>query len=158
MAERESARKFWETLDREAIAAAIREAEARSLGEIRVHVHRGRVSDPRAEAERTFFRLGMEKTRGRTGCLIFVAPEERAFAVIGDAGVHEKVGDSFWQNARDAAALHFSAGRFTEGLVEAVRRLGDVLAQHFPASPGEGNPNELPDAVSEGGGEGKSGT
>ena len=40
-------------LDDERIVAAIREAEARSRGEIRVHVAEGPVPDARAAARRT---------------------------------------------------------------------------------------------------------
>lgn len=147
VSERISMQQFFEGLDRGAIVYAIRRAESKGLGEIRVHLHRGRVADAREEAERAFTRLGMAKTRSRSGCLIFIAPEERAFAVIGDAGIHERVGDTFWLDARDAAAALFAEGRFTEGIVAAVDRLGDALAMHFPKEPGD--VNELPDDVSE---------
>lgn len=146
-----SAAEFWSSLDREAVSAAIREAEAKGHGEIRVHLHHGRVEDPRAEAERTFLRLGMQRTARRSGCLLFVAPAERAFVVLGDEGIHGRAGEAAWAAARDAAAVHFLAGRFTEGLVAAVRILGDELARHFPRGAGEPNPNEIPDELSEGG-------
>ncbi len=149
MTKRESTKDFLERLDRAAIVAAIREAESKGLGEIRVHLHKGRVSDPRAEAERVFTRLGMARTAHRTGCLLFIAPEERAFAVIGDAAIHEKVGDDFWLDARDAASRPFAEGRFTEGIVAAVARLGEALARHFPREKGVANLNELPDDVTE---------
>jgi uncharacterized membrane protein len=142
-------RDFFDLLDRGAIAAAIRTAEAKGRGEIRVHLHRGKVRDARAEAEKTFARLGMAKTELRSGCLVFVAPEERAFVVLGDEGIHRRAGDGFWEAARDAAAVHFLAGRVTEGLVAAVTLIGDELAKHFPWKTGEANPNELPDDVSE---------
>jgi len=144
---RGAARTFYDSLDRPAIVKAIQEAEARGHGEIRVHIHHGRTTEPRREAERVFERLGMTATARRSGCLLFLAPDEKAFAVIGDSGVHQKVGDTFWLDARDAAAAHFAAGRFTEGIVAAVRKLGDALATHFPKENGEANPNELPDDV-----------
>ncbi len=146
-----SAEEFWRSLDREAVAEAIREAEGKGHGEIRVHLHHGKVENPRAEAERTFLRLGMQKTARRSGCLVFVAPAERAFVVLGDEGIHGRAGEAAWAAARDAASLHFLAGRFTEGLVAAIRILGDELARHFPREAGEANPNELSDDLSEGG-------
>jgi uncharacterized membrane protein len=142
------AKAFFEGLDRPAIVEAIRKAEDRSFGEIRVHLHHGTVENAKAEAERTFVRLGMEKTARGTGCLLFLAPASRAFAVVGGAGIHEKVGDGFWLEARDAARLHFAEGRFTEGIVAAVEKLGDALALFFPRS-GVPDRNELPDDVSE---------
>jgi uncharacterized membrane protein len=140
---------FLSRLDRPAIVAAIREAESKGLGEIRVHVHHGRVDDPRAAAEKVFVKLGMTATQHRTGCLLFIAPAERAFAVIGDTAIHEKVGDDFWLDARDAAARHFVEGKFTEGIVAAVAKLGDALAANFPRETGAKDVNELPDDVSE---------
>jgi uncharacterized membrane protein len=142
------AKAFFESLDRPAIVDAIRRAEARSFGEIRVHLHHGSVADARAEAEKTFLKLGMDKTARGSGCLIFLAPESRAFAVVGGTGIHEKVGDGFWLEARDAARERFTEGKFTEGIVAAVGKLGDALALFFPKD-GVSDRNELPDDVSE---------
>lgn len=139
---------FFEDLDRPAIVEAIRNAEGRSFGEIRVHLHRGPVEDARAEAERTFLKLAMDRTARGSGCLIFIAPASRAFAVVGGAGIHEKVGDAFWLEARDAARERFAEGKFTEGIVAAVAKLGDALALFFPRD-GVADRNELPDDVSE---------
>ena len=149
MAKSEKAKSFFDGLDRPAIVEAIGRAEARSLGEIRVHLHHGAVNDARADAEKAFLRLGMDKTIQGTGCLVFIAPESRAFAVIGGSGIHEKVSEGFWAEARDAARARFAEGKFTEGIVEAVTSLGDALAKHFPKVEREENPNELPDEVSE---------
>src|ERR1035437_11088042 len=132
MAKSEKAKSFFDGLDRPAIVEAIERAEAKSLGEIRVHLHHGAVNDARAEAEKTFLRLGMDKTIRGTGCLVFIVPESRAFAVIGGAGIHEKVGDGFWVEARDAAPARFSEGKFKEGIVAAGGRLGGALPPFFP--------------------------
>ena len=144
----DTAKTFFESLDRPAIVEAIRRAEAKSYGEIRVHLHRGPVEDARAEAERTFLKLGMDKTARGSACLIFLAPASRTFAVVGGAGIHEKVGDGFWLEARDATLGPFREGRFTEGIVAAVGKLGDALALFFPRE-GTSDRNELSDDVSE---------
>ncbi len=151
MAKKSGAREFFENLDRPAIVEAIRRAEAKGRGEIRVHLQHGRVGDVRKAAEATFLKLGMNRTVHRTGCLIFIVPDERSFAVIGDVAVHEKVGDAFWLAARDAAAARFAEGRFAEGIVSAVDRIGDILAKHFPRPSGERDVDELPNDVTEGG-------
>ena len=41
----------------------------------------------------------------------------------------------------------FRRGDFTDGLLEGIAKVGDVLALHFPTRPGAGN--ELPDEVTE---------
>jgi uncharacterized membrane protein len=141
---------FVKALDDGRIVAAIRKAEARSRGEIRVHVAEGLVNDARAAAAADFERLGMTRTAERNGVLILVAPESQAFAVIGDRGIDERCDEGFW--ARVVEALHgdFRAERFTEGLVAAVERVGDALERHFPRRPDEVDENELPDAISRG--------
>ncbi len=148
MARSKEAAAFFEALDRPAIVEAIKRAETKSFGEIRVHLHHGPVSDALKAARATFKKLGMDKTVHGTGCLLFLAPASRAFAVIGGAGIHEKVGDGFWAEARDAAQALFVDGKFTEGIVAAVDKLGDALALFFPKR-GPADTNELPDEVSE---------
>jgi uncharacterized membrane protein len=139
---------FVETLDDGRIVAAIQEAESRSRGEIRVHVSHRIVDDSRAEAAVVFEKLGMTRTEERIGVLLFVAPASRSFAVIGDRGIHERCGEDFWVGVAQAMRELFRAGRFTEGIVAGVARVGDELARHFPPRPDQADRNELPDAVS----------
>jgi uncharacterized membrane protein len=42
-------------------------------------------------------------------------------------------------------AERLKAGHFTDAVVSAVNRVGDILAQHFPRDPGD--INELPNQV-----------
>jgi uncharacterized membrane protein len=139
---------FLDEIDDERIVAAIRAAEARSRGEIRVHVAEGPVEDARRAAEADFARLGMAGTAERTGVLILVAPESRSFALVGDRGIDERCPPGFWEELAAGMAGEFRVGRFTDGIVAAVARLGDELARHFPRRPGEDDRNELPDGVS----------
>ena len=148
MARSKKATAFFDGLDRPAIVEAIKRAEAKSFGEIRVHLHHGPVSDALESAKATFAKLGMDRTAYGTGCLLFLAPESRTFAVIGGTGIHEKVGDGFWAEARDASRASFADGKFTEGIVTAVDKLGDALARFFPKER-LADTNELPDDVSE---------
>jgi uncharacterized membrane protein len=141
---------FEKAIADERIVAAIREAEARSRGEIRVHVAGRLVADARAEAVRVFDRLGMAKTGEGNGILILVAPASQAIAVIGDRGIHARAPEAWWKTVADAIRDEFRAGRYTEGIVAGVRAAGDELARHFPRDPGTADRNELPDAVSRG--------
>ncbi len=141
-----SPRDFAERLPREEIVNAIRAAERRTSGEIRIFITHRPVDDPVAAATDQFRRLGMEKTRVRNGILIFVAPKSRNFAVIGDAGIHERCGQAFWQGLVNDVGDFFSRMEFGAGLIHAIARVGELLAQHFPAARGD-NPNELPDDI-----------
>jgi uncharacterized membrane protein len=140
-------RHFIAKLDRQLIESAIRAAELKTSGEIRVIIHRKPVADAVAAAQGEFLRRGMQKTRDRNAVLIFVAPTSQNFAVIGDEGVHRQCGDTFWPELAARMTEHFKAGRFTDGLVQGIGRAGELLARHFPRRPDDRN--ELPDAVIE---------
>jgi uncharacterized membrane protein len=141
-------REFLSKLEHERIVEAIRDAESKTSGEIRVLIQRGMLkSDPLIAAQRKFHRLGMHKTRERNAVLIFVAPRAHKFAVVGDKAIHEKCGDEFWQRIVTAMQDCFRQDKFTEGLGGAVMIVGDMLAQHFPKTSSDAN--ELPDDVIE---------
>ncbi|HET7451203.1 MAG TPA: TPM domain-containing protein [Thermoanaerobaculia bacterium] len=133
--------------DHERIVAAIAEAERKSSGQIRVHLHHRAVRDPIAAAKTVFERLGMTKTAEKNGALVFVAPKSRNFAILGDSGIHARCGDDFWREAADAMSEQFRRGDFAGGIVATVGKLGDALAAHFPR--GEESTNELPDEIDE---------
>jgi uncharacterized membrane protein len=141
-------RSFLKTLDDGRIAEAIRDAETRSRGEVRVHVAEREVADPRTEAALVFERLGMTDTAERNGVLLFVAPASQSITVLGDRAAHEVCGDAFWESVVQQVREEFRAGRFTEGIVAGVRAVGDALERHFPRRPGDTDRNELPDTVS----------
>ena len=126
---------------------AIRAAEQRTSGEIRVALARFWFwGDVRRSAERTFVRLHVDKTRRRNGVLIFLAPWRRRLAVIGDVGAQEKLPVDFWKTVVEAITSHFRGGDRTAGLVAAVNMVGDALAAAFPREAAD--VNELPDSVS----------
>jgi uncharacterized membrane protein len=140
---------FLSALDNDRIVTAIRDAESRSQGEIRVHVSSQAVSDVQAAAQAVFEKLGMTKTALRNGVLIYVAPSSQKFAVLGDQGIHERCGAGFWADVAASMEGDFRAGRFTDGLVKGVARAGEALTTHFPLPVGAADKNELPDDVSE---------
>jgi len=139
---------FLDRLDHDRIVAAISAAEARSRGEIRVHVARKAVEDPQRAAAALFEKLGMHATGERNGVLLFVAPASQRFAVVGDKGIHEKMGEGFWKEVASAMEEDFRQGRFTDAIVKGVTKAGEALAVHFPRT-GRPDVNELPDEVSE---------
>jgi len=144
-----SASNFIKELREPEIVTAIRAAELKTSGELRVFIsHQEQLADPVAAAQEQFTRLGMTQTRDHNGVLIFLAPGPRKFAVIGDSGVHDRCGEPFWQELAHVMTDHFSKGEFTEGVVVGIQRAGELLAKHFPRQPGD--QNELPDRVDHG--------
>jgi uncharacterized membrane protein len=142
-------KSFLGALDHERIVKAIQDAEARSRGEVRVHVSQKAVADAHAAAARQFEALGMTQTAEGNGVLLFVAPVSQTFAVVGDEGIHARCGPQFWKDVAAAVEADFRAGRFTDGIVKGVTRVGDALATHFPRSEGGADRNELADEVTE---------
>ncbi|HEX6850545.1 MAG TPA: TPM domain-containing protein [Candidatus Polarisedimenticolaceae bacterium] len=135
--------------DERRVVAAIRAAERRTSGEIRVHVQGRCKGDPLAAAATIFERLGMTHTAARNGVLVFLAVDDRRFAIVGDKGIHEKVGAAFWDALRDALADRLRAGRAADGLIETVEAIGAELSRSFPRAGDDRN--ELADRVSYGG-------
>jgi uncharacterized membrane protein len=141
------AQTFIDKLDDGCVVAAIEAAEQSTSGEIRVFVSRRRLrgGDIIARAARRFEKLGMTATQERNGVLIYFMPLEHRFAVIGDTGIHEKCGASFWEDVAAGIREHLARGEFTEAVVGAIARAGEVLARHFPRSGDDRD--ELPNAV-----------
>ncbi len=141
-------KEFLSQLDHDRIVRAIKDAEAKTSAEIRVYLQRGKlVGDPVAAAVKRFHRLGMQKTRERNAVLIFVAARSQKFAVIGDEAIHQRCGEVYWQYVVDLMREHFRSERFSDAIVDAVRDIGRVLAEHFPKR--AESTNELPDEVVE---------
>jgi uncharacterized membrane protein len=132
-------RIYMPKIEHERVLAAIRGAEARTSGEIRVLIARHKVSDPVAAAKEYFTRLGLEKSPHRNGVLIFLAPLSRNFAVIGDSAVHEKCGDTFWTELAATMGARFRQKAFTDGLVHGIERAGELLSATFPRSADDGH-------------------
>ncbi len=127
------------------VVEAIAAAERRTSGEIRVCVSQRRRTDALAAARDRFRKLGMERTRQRNGVLLFFAPRTQQFAVWGDSGVHAQCGDDFWPGIVAEMTPLLKEGRFTDAVVLAVGKVGEVLARHFPPEPDDRN--ELPNPV-----------
>ena len=136
---------FISQLQHDEIVDAIRKAEKTTSGEIRVFISRHEPEDPVKAAQAEFTRLKMDKTPEKNGVLIYVAPRAHKFAVIGDAGVHERCGDEFWTRVAAEMTGHFKQGGFTEGILHGIKKAGELLAQHFPRKAGDRN--KLPDEI-----------
>src|SRR2546430_16550558 len=125
--------KFVRELEHDRIVNAIKAAEAKTSGQIRVFLQRGKFEEDALErAQKKFFQLGMQKTAERNAILIFVAPRAQKFAVIGDEGIHQKCGERFWQELAARMREHFLREDFTEALLEAIQSAGEFLAPDFP--------------------------
>ena len=133
------------------IADAISDAERNTSGEIRVSIRKRRALKERKLslhelAVRHFYQLGMDRTKEKTGVLIFLSLSDRSFQIIADEGIHKRVDDGHWDRLAASLTTHFKEKRFCQGLCETVKEIGTTLAREFPRKAGD--TNELPNDVS----------
>ena len=136
---------FLDKLDHEAIVTAIAAAEKKTSGEIRVYISHRKIADALTAARARFEALEMHRTHKRNAVMIYIAPRTKAFAIVGDAGIHAKCGDEFWRQTVEMLGRDLQFEPPTIAIVNAVRHIGALLAAHFPPKPGD--TNELPNAI-----------
>jgi putative membrane protein len=101
----------------------------------------------RARAQRAFHEHGLHRTSEGTGVLVFASLFEREAVVLGDHGIHARMGGD-WDRAVAALAAGMRADDPAKGFVDAIALCGARLAQHFPRDPADRRaPNELEDAI-----------
>ncbi len=130
--------------EKERIAGAIAAVEKTTVGEIRVSVVRSRSVLNRTLsvydlAVKNFYELGMEKTKEKTGVLIYLLVSERKFQIIGDEGINKKVSKEFWDVLAFRVSDFFRQQKFADGIVFAINEVGAVLTKEFPMKAGDTN-------------------
>lgn len=143
---RDSVRTFLTREERERVVRAIRDAEAKTSGEVVVHLSERTRQTPAVDAREAFEKTGLTKTRERNGVLFFVSTRDHKLAVIGDKGIHDHVAPEFWTEVIKRVETRFGEGRFGDGLAEGIAMAGAELARFFPHRADD--VNELPDSVS----------
>jgi uncharacterized membrane protein len=130
--------------DLQRIADKIAGVESSTSGEIRVCVrHKRNWGEGKRSLHdltlKEFYRLGMHKTKDRTGVLILLLLDERKFEIIGDEGIDKKIPEGTWDRIAGSMSAHFKNGKFAEGIIHAVDAVGEELKTHFPRQSGDRN-------------------
>src|SRR5687767_13050717 len=129
------------------IVKAVKHAEQRTSGEVRVFVeNRCRWVDAIDRAAEIFFSLQMERTENRNAVLIYVAVKDRQLAIFGDEGIHQRVGSSYWNNRVREMLDSFHKKSYAEGIANCAVQIGEALEKNFPYDKGT-DKNELPDDI-----------
>jgi len=131
------------------IVEAIKQAENNTSGEIKVHIEeKCSTSDAMERAQEIFKYLLLHQTAQRNGVLFYLAYEDQKFAIFGDKGINEKVGQGFWDSTKDLLRENFKKGDFENGLVSAITEAGNQLKHYFPYQ--SDDKNEISDEISRG--------
>jgi uncharacterized membrane protein len=137
---------LFNTEEQEEVKLAIQAAEFHTSGEIRVFVEaKCKEKDVLDRAVQQFHHLKMQETEQRNGVLIYLAVEDKKFAIIGDKGINEKVPDNFWDSTKDIMLSYFKKNEMAEGLVQGIAKVGEQLKTYFPYD--KNDKNELPDEI-----------
>ena len=94
-------KQFFNQAQKEAIQAAIADAELNTSGEIRVHIDDKCAVTPMEKAIEVFEKLKMHETELRNGVLIYVAVKDHKLAIVGDQGINDVVADNFWDEIKN---------------------------------------------------------
>lgn len=142
-----SRKEFFTEAEKQQIVEAVQSAEKRTSGEIRVYVESHcRYVNPVDRAAEVFGILKMEQTAARNGVLVYIAVKDRQLALFGDKGIHEKVGDVFWNEKVMQILSHFSKTNYADGISGVVSEIGEALRLNFPYDK-DNDKNELPDDI-----------
>lgn len=143
-------RRYFSAAAMHNIQAAIRDSELKHSGEIRFVVEaalhplqlmHGVTS--RQRAIELFSQLGIWDTEHNNGVLIYLLLADRRVEVIGDRGIHGRVGTDGWESICKEMESAFRQSHFEAGVLQGIARIAEVLQQHFPTN--GANHNELPD-------------
>ncbi len=145
----------------ERLARRVAASEKRHNGEIRIYVEAGLPTSylwrhlwnntdmqtlAHERAVMLFGRLRVWDTQHNNGVLIYLLLAEHNIELVADRGLNAVVSQADWHAMVGRMGSAFAAGRFEEGLTQALEEVSAPLVQYFPLQPGSKNPNELPDA------------
>ena len=123
-------------VDKKQIEAAISRLESLSSAELRVYIER---KVPKASAQlsameralEVFDELEMHKTAAQNAVLIYVGYKNHL--------CHQFVDVAYWQLQCDLMIEQFKQKAYTQGIVDAIDRISDILSRHFPIQPDDVN-------------------
>jgi uncharacterized membrane protein len=142
-----TASSFLTEPEKDRIVDVIRQAEAHTTGEIRIHLENHCRFDVMKRAISVFHELKMDRTKFRNGILIYIAVKDKKFAIIGDEAVVKKTNPVYWTRLSEKLHDRFAAHQFANGIVEVIEATGQILSKYFPNLENYLK-NELPDDIS----------
>jgi uncharacterized membrane protein len=132
--------------EKKRVVNAIKTVEKKTSGEVRVYIEGSCPTDsPMQRCVELFQHLDMHKTTLRNAVLIYLATDDRKYAIFGDEGIYAKAGADYWQEKATVLVAHLRSGAYADGLEKCVLTIGASLANYYP--PTGNHKNELPDDI-----------
>ena len=141
-----TARFFFNKTEQELLINSIAEAELKTSGEIRLHLTNFCIGNEVKAAQKVFVKLKMHETKEKNGVLIYIATVSRKIAVIGDEGIHQKLGNEFWQKIVSELITQFKNNNKASSLAKCILTCGEQLGKFFPLQ--SDDKNELSNLIS----------
>ncbi|MFY7900763.1 MAG: TPM domain-containing protein [Chitinophagaceae bacterium] len=144
---RKKAVDYFSPAEKEKIVTAIRKAEQRTSGEIRVYIEsKCRFVNALDRAIELFDGLNMYTTKERNAVLVYIAMKDRQLAIYADQGIYQKMGSGFWNDQVKVMMHHFNKNDYADGIATIVDSIGKALYQNFPYD-AKTDTNELSDDI-----------
>ncbi len=146
-----AARTLFPNASLERIGAATAEGERLHRGQVMFAVESAlapaallRGMAPRMRAEQAFAQLRTWDTEANNGVLIYLLLADHRIEIVADRGLRGRVDAAQWREVCALIERDMRAGQPEQAVIAGVAAVSALLATHFPAQPGEAEPNELP--------------
>jgi len=125
---------FFSAQEESQLLEAIRLAEMKTSGEIKLHVEMTCSGDPYQRAQEVFTALKLEETALRNAVLLYWAKDSRKIAILGDSGIHAQVPPDFWQSTKDRMIALLKVNQIVPALISGITEAGNQLKTFFSLS------------------------
>lgn len=138
---------FFSASEQAAIVEAIMLAEKNTSGEIKLHLESTTNGELVLQKASTVFdNLEMEKTKHGNAVLIYMAIDDRSFAIWAGRGINLAVPQGYWESTVDLMKSYFKADQFATGITKGIHMIGTKLKQYYPIEAND--QNELSNDIS----------
>ena len=127
------------------VTTKVAAAENMTSAEIKLVIVKHCLTDIKRKALKIFKKYKLDQTAQRNCVLILVVTTNRQLLVYGDQGIHEKVGQNFWEEIEKSITVKFKENKMGDGLSAGIHLIGAKLAQYFPFQ--SDDTNEISDDV-----------
>lgn len=133
--------------DKKFLVTLIKSTEESTSCEIKIHINDSCKGAALDKAIELIAKLGLDKTKNRTGIILYLSVKDKKFAIAGDVGIHQTLPNHSWHDLKDEAISFFKDEKYAEGLAHCLRKLSMIVTSTFPANKID-NVNEISDDIS----------